>query len=149
MVSDSTKTQAAAKKKSTTGDSRNDDNPTLPAANITSFLAAITGAITNAATTATTSTHTASYQSMSTEINPFDMQSMNFDTRGGKGQWYKCTENTDGWKRIAIVTANAELFTDLIEDRMTTFGFGSLINAPTSGTGTVDLNPRRVSGVNV
>ena len=82
-------------------------------------------------------------------INPFDTQLMNFDTRGGKGQWYKFPENPDEWKRIAIITANAELFTDLIEDRTTTFGFGSLINIPTSGTGTVDANPRMVSGVNV
>ena len=62
---------------------------------------------------------------------------------------YKCTENPDEWKRIAIVTANAELFTDLIEDRTTMFGFGSLINVPTSGTGVVDPNSQRVSGVDV
>ena len=133
MVSDSTKTQAAAKKKSTTEDSNssNNDNPTLPAADITAFLAAITGIITTAVTAATTSMRTAPYRSISTEINPFDTQSMNFDTKGGKCQWYKCTENPDEWKRIAIVTANAKLFTDLIKDSTTMFGFGSLINVPT------------------
>ena len=65
---------------------------------------------------------------------------MYFNTRGGKGQWYKCTENPDEWKSIAIVTANAKIFTDLIKDRTTTLGFGSLINVPTSVTGTVDAN---------
>ena len=145
-----TNARAAAKKKSATGDSSNDyNNPTLPAADITELLSTITGAITTAVTAATTSTSTATHLSISTEINPFDTQSMNFDIRGGKGQWYKCTENPDEWKRIAIVTTNAELFTDLIEDRTTTFRFGSLINVPTSGTGTVGTNPRRVSGVNV
>ena len=72
MVSDSTKTQAAAKKKSTTGDSSDYDNPTLPAADITTFLAAITGAITNAVTAVTTSMRTAPYRSTSTAINPFE-----------------------------------------------------------------------------
>ena len=95
MVLDSTNTRAAAKKKSATGDSSDDDNPTLPADDITAFLAAITGAITTVVTAATTSTRTASNLSISTEINPFDTQSMNFDTRYGKGQWYKCTENPD------------------------------------------------------
>ena len=127
------------------GDSSDDGNPTLPAADITAFLAAITGAITTAATT---STRTESNRSISTAINPFGTQSMDFDTRGGKGQWYKCTENPDEGKGISIVTANAKLFTDLIKDRTTTFGFGSLINVPISGTGTVDANPRRFSGDN-
>ena len=150
MVSDSMKTQAASKKKSATGDSSDDDdNPTLPAADITAFLAARTGAITTAVTAATTSTRTASKRSIHTAINPFDTQAMNFDSRDGKGQWYKCMDKTGEWKRIAIVTANAKLFTDLIEDRTTTFGFCSIINVPTSGAGTVDENPRRVSGVDV
>ena len=149
MVSDLTKTQAAAKKKSATSNIINYNNPTLPADDITAFLTAIIGAITTAVTAATTSTRTASNQSISTEINPFDTQPMNFDTRGGKGQWYKCMENPDKWKRISIVTANAELFTDLIEYRTTMFGCGSLINVPTSGTSTVDANPRRVSGIDV
>ena len=149
MVSDLTKTQAAAKKKSTTGDSSDDDNPTLPAADITAFLADITGAITTAVTAATTPTRTAPCRSISTATNPCDTPVINFDTRGGKGQWYKCTKNPDEWKRITIVTANAELFTNLVEDRTTTFGFGSLINVPTLGICTVDLNPLRVSGVDV
>ena len=141
MVSDLTKTRAAAKKKSATGDSSKDDNPTLPTDDITAFLAAITGAITTAVTAVTTSTRTASNRIISTAIKPFDTQPMKFYTRGGKGQWYKCTENPDQWKSIAIVTANAGLFTDLIEDRTKTFGFGSLINVPTLGTGKVDTNP--------
>ena len=150
MVSDLMKTQAVANKKSATGDSSdNDNNPMLPAADITAFLSAITGAITTAVTSVNTSTRTASNRSISTAINPFNTQSANFDTRDGKGQWYKCTEKADEWKSIAIVTASAELFTYLIEDRTTTFGFGSLINVPTSGTGTFDANPRRVSGVDV
>ena len=149
MVSDSTKTRAAAKKKITTGDSSDNDNRTLPAADIRAFLSAITGVITTAVTAATTSMRTAPYRSISTAINPFDTQSINFDTRGGKGQWYKCTEKTDEWKRIATVTANADLFTNLIKERTTMFEFGSLINVPTSGTGTVDPNPLRVLGVDV
>ena len=91
MVLDSTKTRASAKKKSATGDSSNDDNLSLPAADITAFLATITGSITTAVTAATTSMCTASNQSISTEINPLDTQSTIFDTIGGKYQWYKCT----------------------------------------------------------
>ena len=141
MVLDLTKTRAAAKEKSATEDSSDDDKPTLPVSDITAFLAATTGAITTAITAATISTRTASNRCISTTINHFDTQTMNFDTRGVKGRWYKCTEKPDERKRIAIVTANAKLFTDLIEDRTTTFRFGSLINVPTLGTGTVDANP--------
>ena len=67
-------------------ESSNDDNPTLPMENITTFLAAITGAITTAVTAATTSMRTASNQIISTAINHFDTQSMNFNKRDGKGQ---------------------------------------------------------------
>ena len=74
MVSDLTKTRASAKKKSATGDSSSNDNLTLPAAEITAFLATITGAITTAVTAATTSMRTASNQIFSTAINPFDNQ---------------------------------------------------------------------------
>ena len=74
---------------------------------------------------------------------------MNFDTRDGKIQWFKSTEAAHDWKRIAIVTANAKTFTNLIEDRTTTYGYGSLVNIPTSGTGTVSALPCVVSGVNV
>ena len=150
MVSDLTKTRTAAAKKSATGESsNNEDNPMPPMVDIMAFLAAITGVITTAVTAASTSTRTAYTKSISTEINPFDTQLMNFETRDGKGQWYKCTEKADKWERIAIVMANAKLFTNLIKDRTTTFRFGSLINIPTSGTGTVYANPQMVSGVNV
>ena len=150
MVSDSTKTQDIAKKKSATGDSsNNDDNPTLSAADIMAFLAATTSAITTAVTAATTSMCTASNRIISTAIKPFDTQSIKFDTKYGKGQWYMCTEKSDEQKSISIVTANAKPFTDLIEDRTTTFRFGSLINVPTSGTDTVNANPRRVSCIDV
>ena len=74
---------------------------------------------------------------------------MNFNTRDGKSQWYKSTEAAHNWKKIAIVTANAEKFTDLIEDCTTTYGYGSLVNIPTSGTGTASILPRVVSGVDV
>ena len=88
MVSDLMKTQAVANKKSAMEESSdNDDNPMLPASDITAFLSAITGAITTAVTSVNTSTRTASNRSISTAINPFDTQSMNFDTRDGKGQW--------------------------------------------------------------
>ena len=82
-------------------------------------------------------------------IDPFDTHSMNFDTRDGKSQWFKLTEAAHDWKKIAIVTANAEKFTDLIKDRTTTYGYGSLVNTPTSGTDTVSALRRVVSGVDV
>ena len=121
MVSDLTRTRSASKKKSATGDSSDNDNLSLPATDITAFLATITGAITTADTAATTSMRMASNRSISTAINPLDTQLMIFDTRGGKYQWYKCTEKPDEWKRIAIITANSKLFTNLIEDRTETF----------------------------
>ena len=72
MVLDSTKMRATAKNNSATGDSSDYNNPTLSAADITAFLAAITGAITTAVTATTMSTRTESNQSISTAISPFD-----------------------------------------------------------------------------
>ena len=74
---------------------------------------------------------------------------MNVETRDGKSQWYKSTEAAANWKQIAIVAANSENFIDLIEDRITTYGFGSLINISMSGTGAADVNPRTISDVDV
>ena len=52
-------------------------------------------------------------------------------------------------EKIAIVTANAKKFTGLIKDCTTTYGYGSLVNIPTLGTGTVSELLRVVSGVDV
>ena len=119
--------RAAAKRGSGNTSANDDDaNQNQPAPlNVATFVAAITSAITTAvANTVAAPTPTppqpASQRSISTAIDPFNTHSMNFDTRGGKSQWYKSTEAATNWKRIAIVTANAEKFTDLIEDPTTT-----------------------------
>ena len=119
--------RAAAKRGSGDMSDNNDNaNQNLPAPlDIAAFVAAITSAITTAvankvAAPTPTPPQPASQRSISTAIDPFDTHSMNFDTRDGKSQWYKSTEAATDWKRIAIVTANAEKFTDLIEDPTTT-----------------------------
>ena len=146
--------RAAAKRgsgdSSDNNDNANQDQP-VPL-DVAAFVAAITSAITTAVANAVAAptpkpSQPAPQRSISTAIDPFDTHSMNFDTRYGKSQWFKSTEAAHDWKRIAIVTANAEKFTDLIEDRTTTYGYGSLVNIPTSGTGTVSALPRVVSGV--
>ena len=121
--------RAAAKRGS--GDSSDNDedaNQDQPAPlDVAAFVAAITSAITTSvANTVTAPTpkppQTAPQRSISTAIDLFDTHSMNFDNRDGKIQWFKSTEAAHDWKRIAIVTANAEKFTDLIKDRTTTYG---------------------------
>ena len=148
--------RAAAKRgsgdSSDNDDDANQDQP-VPL-DFAAFVAAITSAITTAVANAVAAPtpkppQPAPQRSISTAIDPFDTHLMNFDTRDGKSQWYKSTEAAPDWKIIAIVTANAKNSTDLIKDRTTTYGYGSLVNIPTSGTGTASALPRVVSGVNV
>ena len=156
MVFDTTQARAASEKRGI-GDSsedNDDENRNPPALDTAAFVDAITSAVITViaatiAATAPTLPRLASSWSVSTAIDPFDTHSMNFDTRDGKSQWYKSKEAADDWKRIAIVTANDEKITNLIEDCTTTYEFGSLINIPTLGTGTADATPIVVSGVDV
>ena len=113
----------AAEKRGSGDSSDNDDdaNQNQPAPlDIAAFVAAITSAITTAVANAVAAPtpmppQPASSRSISTAIDPFDTYSMSFDTRDGKSQWYKSTEAATDWKIIAIFTANAEKFTELIE----------------------------------
>ena len=147
--------EAAKRGSGDTSDNNDDANQlqTEPL-DIAAFVSAIKSAIITAAANAVaaptpTPPQPLSSRSISTDIDPFDTHSMNFDMRDGKSQWKKSTEAATDWKRIAIVTANAEKFPDLIEDRTTTYGYGSLVNTPTLGTGTASVLPRVVSGVDV
>ena len=74
---------------------------------------------------------------------------MDLTSRDGRGQCYKATENTSRRKEISLVTANSDIFTDLLTDRTNKFGLELIVNFSTSGTGAVNVPPRNISGEDI
>ena len=123
------------------GDEDDTTAPAIPKEILAEFLAALTGAITTAVVTRVSVVRSVPTPRYSTSINAFDTKSMELTSRDGRGQWYKTTDKTGGWKEISLVTENADIFTDILTYRTTPFGLDPIMNVSTSGTGGVNGAP--------
>ena len=122
----------------------------VPAAAFTALVEAMTNAITAAVTAATSIPGSVSAAAkktkISTEINPYDTESMNLSSKEGKHHWQMVTQREEGWKLLSLTTKNSEVLADLFKDRAGQFGLDPIVNVPTSGTGALETAPRTFEG---
>ena len=128
-----------------TGNKYDATAPAIPEAVLAAFFAALTGAITTETSTTVSAVRPVSTLRYSTAINPFDTKSMDLTLRYGRGQWYKATEKTGGRKEIALVTVNADIFTDLLGYRTIQLGLDPIMNVFALGTGAVNVSPMNIA----
>ena len=121
-------------------------DPAIPEALLAALLTALAGTITPAVSIEVSAMRLVSTPSYSTAIDLFDTKSMYFTSRGRRGQWYKATEKTGGWREISLVAENANIFTNILTDRTTQFGLDPNMNFSTSVTGAVNVSPITISG---
>ena len=77
--------------------------------------------------------------SISSSIDPFNNLSTDMNTREGMALWYTITIMTGAWPKagVAVTVANAEALQDLIQDKVTTYGFERCMDTPTIETDAV------------
>ena len=132
---------------------RTGNNTVIVYAALDALVAALTSAITMTvamvvASAAAVPGAFATARKVSTAINPYNTESMDLDLKKGKYHWKIVTAREEGWKPLSLTTDNSEAISDLFKDWAGQFGFDPIINLPSSGTSTVEANPRIVAGVN-